>query len=127
MVDVGRSRQGRSAVQATFSQPLELTSDLPSKLTSDQPIGLKSKRIIDLILAGTGIILLAPLLLLCALACRFGSNGPALFRHQRVGFRGGLFDCFKFRTMVTDSEDCLREHLESQSSSGMGRNAQTAI
>jgi exopolysaccharide production protein ExoY len=112
MVD-GRSRQGRSLAQAALSQPLELGSGLPTKLTSDQPLGLMGKRIVDLILAVTGIILLAPLLLLCALACRFGSTGPALFRHQRVGFRGRTFDCFKFRTMVTDSEDCLREYLES--------------
>src|SRR6266699_1136926 len=90
-------RQRQNLLQAALPSPVELTS----------------KRIIDFILAFTGIILLAPLLLLCALACRLSSNGPALFRHQRVGFRGKSFECFKFRTMVANSEDYLREYLES--------------
>ena len=76
-----------------------------SRLTNaatPRPIGLLSKRIIDIILASSGIILLAPLLTLCFLACLLSSPGPAVFRHQRVGFRGKLFDCFKFRTMVSE-------------------------
>lgn len=87
-----------------------------SRLTNaatPRPIGLLSKRIIDIILASSGIILLAPLLTLCFLACLLSSPGPAVFRHQRVGFRGKLFDCFKFRTMVSDSEDRLRAYLAS--------------
>lgn len=87
---------------------------LPSiKLTSDQPVGLTSKRVADLILALSGIVLLAPLLLLCFLACRLTSQGPALFRHRRIGFRGRHFQCLKFRTMVINSEEILRNHLES--------------
>ncbi len=78
-----------------------------------RPVGRLSKRIIDIILASSGIILLAPLLTLCFLACLLSSPGPAVFRHQRVGFRGKLFDCFKFRTMVPDSEDRLRAYLAS--------------
>jgi exopolysaccharide production protein ExoY len=77
------------------------------------PIGLGSKRVIDIILATSAIILLAPLLTLCFLACLVTSPGPAIFGHQRVGFRGKLFNCFKFRTMVLDSESRLREHLAS--------------
>jgi exopolysaccharide production protein ExoY len=75
------------------------------------PVGLGSKRVIDIILATSAIILLAPLLTLCFLACLVTSPGPAIFGHQRVGFRGKLFNCFKFRTMVVDSESRLRDHL----------------
>jgi exopolysaccharide production protein ExoY len=75
------------------------------------PVGLRSKRVIDIILATSAIILLAPLLTLCFLACLLTSPGPAIFGHQRVGFRGKLFNCFKFRTMVLDSESRLRDHL----------------
>jgi exopolysaccharide production protein ExoY len=84
-----------------------------AQLTRDQPVGLTSKRVVDLILACSGIILLTPLLLLCFLACRLTSPGPALFRHRRVGFRGENFHCLKFRTMVPDSEERLRKYLES--------------
>jgi exopolysaccharide production protein ExoY len=75
------------------------------------PVGLGSKRVIDIILATSAIILLAPLLSLCFLTCLLTSPGPAIFGHQRVGFRGKLFNCFKFRTMVLDSESRLRDHL----------------
>jgi exopolysaccharide production protein ExoY len=75
------------------------------------PVGLGSKRVIDIILATSAIILLAPLLTLCFLTCLLTSSGPAIFGHQRVGFRGKFFNCFKFRTMVLDSESRLRDHL----------------
>jgi exopolysaccharide production protein ExoY len=77
------------------------------------PVGRSIKRIVDIILATSGIILLAPLLLLCFLACAFTSPGVAVYRHPRVGFGGKPFDCFKFRTMVADSEECLRAYLAS--------------
>src|ERR1700730_11298711 len=77
------------------------------------PVGLLGKRLVDIVLAASGIILLAPLLLLCFIACALTSSGPAVFRHQRVGFGGKLFDCFKFRTMVADSEKCFRDYLAS--------------
>jgi exopolysaccharide production protein ExoY len=41
------------------------------------------------------------------------SAGPALFRHRRVGFNGKHFDCLKFRTMVTDAPERLRQLLDS--------------
>jgi exopolysaccharide production protein ExoY len=79
------------------------------------PVGGVSKRIVDIILAATGIIILSPLLALCFFACFISSPGPALFRHHRVGFAGKYFGCFKFRTMVEDSEERLRAFLASNS------------
>ena len=46
-----------------------------------------------------GLVILSPLLLLVAVAVKLGSRGPALFRHERVGFRGKPFRLLKFRTM----------------------------
>jgi exopolysaccharide production protein ExoY len=82
-------------------------------LQSARPIGLTSKRVIDIILAVSGILLLAPLLIVCFVATVISSPGPALFRHKRVGFRGKYFDCLKFRTMVTDAPERLRQLLDS--------------
>jgi len=77
------------------------------------PVGTNSKRLIDLILALVGIVLLAPLLVICYLLTVATSPGPALFRHRRVGFGGKHFDCLKFRTMRTDASERLHELLES--------------
>jgi exopolysaccharide production protein ExoY len=92
--------------------------DAPSNLrlaeiSSTHPIGLNSKRLIDIILAVSGIVLLAPLLIICFVATVATSRGPALFRHRRVGFKGKYFDCLKFRTMVLDAPERLRELIES--------------
>jgi exopolysaccharide production protein ExoY len=82
-----------------------------SKVTA--PVGLSAKRLVDIAIALSAIVLLAPLLIICFAATVFSSPGPALFRHRRVGFNGTNFDCLKFRTMVTDAPDRLRHLLES--------------
>src|SRR5450631_793358 len=80
---------------------------------SSRPIGRTPKRVIDIILAISGIFLLAPLLIICFLGIIVTSPGPALFRHRRVGFKGKHFNCLKFRTMVVDAPERLRQLLES--------------
>jgi exopolysaccharide production protein ExoY len=93
---------------------IETRGDLRVDLTtSTLPIGSVSKRVIDIILAVSGILLLAPLLIICFVVTVVTSPGPALFGHRRVGFRGKYFDCLKFRTMVTDAPERLRKLLES--------------
>jgi len=74
---------------------------------------MTQKRVVDITLAISGILLLAPLLIICFLATIATSRGPAIFRHRRVGFNGKHFDCYKFRTMVTDAPGRLRKLLES--------------
>ncbi|MFQ5600672.1 MAG: undecaprenyl-phosphate glucose phosphotransferase, partial [Candidatus Krumholzibacteriia bacterium] len=62
------------------------------------------KRTFDIVLSGVLLILLAPLLLCIALAVRLSSPGPVLFRQQRVGRDGRIFEMLKFRTMRQDAE-----------------------
>jgi exopolysaccharide production protein ExoY len=83
---------------------------------SPAPVGMTLKRTVDIVLALSGIILLAPLLIICFTVTALTSPGPALFRHRRVGFNGKHFHCFKFRTMVTDAPERLRKLLESDPS-----------
>ena len=61
------------------------------------------KRIFDLLVALGLMLILAPLFLLVVLAVRLTSNGPVLFRTQRVGKGNKLFTMYKFRTMRTDT------------------------
>jgi lipopolysaccharide/colanic/teichoic acid biosynthesis glycosyltransferase len=58
-----------------------------------------SKRVFDLLAAGAGVLLLAPLLLGVALWIKLDSSGPVLFRQVRVGRHGVPFEIYKFRTM----------------------------
>ena len=93
---------------------LDIRKDLQvdPPLVSVAPIGLTSKRMIDIALALIGIILLAPLLIICFALTRVSSSGPAIFRHRRVGFGGKLFECLKFRTMAVDAPERLRKLLD---------------
>ena len=61
------------------------------------------KRLFDVLCAGAGLLLLAPLLLGIALWIRIDSPGPVFFRQQRVGRGGVLFRIHKFRSMRDDA------------------------
>jgi sugar transferase (PEP-CTERM system associated) len=63
-----------------------------------------AKRGIDILLAATGMVAAAPLMLLTALAVRLDSSGPILYRQERVGENGRVFTLFKFRSMRADAE-----------------------
>lgn len=58
------------------------------------------KRILDIVGAGAGLIVTAPLLAACAIAVRLSSPGPVVFRQRRVGRDGRVFHLLKFRTMM---------------------------
>lgn len=62
------------------------------------------KRTLDLILALTVTLVLAPLLLLVAVLIRIDTRGPALFIQDRLGLDGRIFRMLKFRTMVQNAE-----------------------
>jgi len=63
------------------------------------------KRVIDVVGASIGLIVLSPLIVGTALAIRVRDGSPILFRQVRVGRHGRPFTIYKFRTMVTDAED----------------------
>jgi lipopolysaccharide/colanic/teichoic acid biosynthesis glycosyltransferase len=65
---------------------------------------MRPKRMLDLVAAGSGIVLLSPLFLGLALLIKAQDGGPVFFRQERVGYRGRLFRIWKFRTMVPDAE-----------------------
>ena len=62
------------------------------------------KRALDAALAATGLIALAPLMLLLAVAIKLESRGPTLYRGTRVGLNGRDFTMLKFRTMIIGAE-----------------------
>ncbi len=63
-----------------------------------------AKRILDVVAATVLLLVLAPVLVVVAVAVRLTSPGPVLFRQRRVGRGGVEFDVVKFRTMRADAE-----------------------
>ncbi|HYL67641.1 MAG TPA: sugar transferase [Candidatus Limnocylindria bacterium] len=68
------------------------------------------KREFDVILTATLLAVLLPLMLAVAIAVKLDSDGQVLYRCRRLGKRGRLFTCYKFRTMVSDAH-AMRDRL----------------
>ena len=101
---------GRDTIRGT-----QHASGLPLRWKDGAPVGfvptalhqrrLIAKRIFDFVAALLGLIALAPLLAIVALAIAVTSPGPVLFRQEREGIDGKLFKVFKFRSMRVDECD----------------------
>ena len=59
-----------------------------------------AKRLFDIVVAATALIILFPLFLFVAIAIKSDTPGPAIFRQRRPGFNGRHFQILKFRTMT---------------------------
>ena len=62
------------------------------------------KRILDISFSTFVLLALSPFLLLVAAAIKLDSQGPVLYVSERIGKKGRVFRCYKFRTMVSDAE-----------------------
>ncbi len=92
----------------TAGTPIDLIDDLPLVRLGQQrshPFYEPIKRVVDIVGASIGSILLGPVMLWCARRIVRESPGPAIFRHERVGRDGKIFQIHKFRTMYADVED----------------------
>jgi lipopolysaccharide/colanic/teichoic acid biosynthesis glycosyltransferase len=61
------------------------------------------KRLLDVLLSLSALLLLSPVLLAAAIAVAAESGRPVLFRQRRIGLHGREFEMFKFRSMVKDA------------------------
>jgi lipopolysaccharide/colanic/teichoic acid biosynthesis glycosyltransferase len=61
-------------------------------------------RAFDILVAALALVVLSPVLLIAAIAIRFGSRGPAIYRQRRVGLGGEEFELLKLRTMALGSD-----------------------
>jgi Undecaprenyl-phosphate glucose phosphotransferase len=80
----------------------------------DKPLndwGTVTKWLFDKIVGTTAFILLLPVLAAVAVAIKFDSRGPVLFRQKRYGFNNELIQVFKFRSMYTDKTDANASKL----------------
>src|SRR6266568_4720755 len=90
-----------------WNSPLEYVGQFPtiSLHRGHVPeIALVLKRTLDIAFSSLALILLSPVLLAIAIAVKLDSRGPVLYSSERIGKRGHVFRCIKFRTMVRDAE-----------------------
>jgi exopolysaccharide biosynthesis polyprenyl glycosylphosphotransferase len=74
---------------------------------------LAIKRIMDIIVSLSMIIIISPALLIIAVLIKLTSPGPIIFKQARVGLRGRQFNLYKFRTMIVNAE-ILKKDLEAE-------------
>jgi exopolysaccharide biosynthesis polyprenyl glycosylphosphotransferase len=82
-------------------------------------LALVLKRTLDVALALMALVVLSPLLVLIGIAIKLDSRGPILYISERVGKKGRVFGCIKFRTMVRDAEGLRSKILAMNERSGV--------
>ena len=76
-----------------------------------QPLQVRTpvwKRLFDIALVGSALLVLSPIFLLVALVIRLDSKGPVFYKSKRVGSGFRLFDLYKFRTMRTNADKMVK-------------------
>ena len=99
----------RSEVESDQWIDLRVVPPLPS------PRFLRAKRVVDVVVATTVLVLGIPLFVVICLAVKLTSRGPAFYSCERVGRNGRTFRCLKFRTMVENADETLRLILRDSS------------
>jgi lipopolysaccharide/colanic/teichoic acid biosynthesis glycosyltransferase len=88
------------------SSVAEQSSDIAAEVYAPRRVDV-ALRGLDLIIAGSALVLLSPLLGLLALATLLTSGRPVLYRGQRVGRAGQIFTMYKLRTLKSGAESRL--------------------
>ena len=77
--------------------------------SDSRALALVLKRAVDILLSLLALIAVFPIMLIVVMAVVIDSRGPIFYVSERIGKRGRVFPCFKFRTMVRDAEAQKRD------------------
>jgi exopolysaccharide biosynthesis polyprenyl glycosylphosphotransferase len=102
--------------ELTANAPVEYLGIFPmAALHRSEPrvVGLFCKRALDIVLSLAALIAAAPLMAAIAMAVKIDSAGPVFYVSDRVGKRGRVFRCIKYRTMVRNA-DAMKKELAAQ-------------
>jgi exopolysaccharide biosynthesis polyprenyl glycosylphosphotransferase len=93
------------------SRAAELDGDahITAHSGSSDTWALLAKRILDIVVSSVLLVLFAPLLAAVALLIKLDSDGPVMFRQERIGLNKRRFKIYKFRTMVANAEKMMAE------------------
>ena len=85
--------------------PLRFSGEVPVSPTPPHSAVLRTKRRVDVVVAASALVLLAPLFVLVAVSVKFSSPGPIVLRQWREGQGGKVFLCLKFRSLYAHAGD----------------------
>jgi exopolysaccharide biosynthesis polyprenyl glycosylphosphotransferase len=77
------------------------------------------KRVMDVLLSTLALLVAAPFMAAIALLIRLDTEGPVFYRSARIGRKGRLFTCYKFRTMVKDADKQQEELVNKNERDGI--------
>lgn len=81
---------------------------------SDKPNYLIFKRLLDILLTSLAMIVVLPISLIISILIRLDSKGPVIYKQKRLGQDGKLFTIYKFRTMVCNAEEVMKNFTPEQ-------------
>ena len=93
---------------------LELTTTSTNEVIKIKSIYKYVKRFMDIVLASIGLVVLSPVFLVIAILIKTESKGKVFFKHKRIGKNGKEIYIYKFRTMVENAEDLIKQFTPEQ-------------
>lgn len=95
-----------------------LDYNISKKINGEISMSLKIyslfKRIFDVVSSTLLVIILSPLFLILIVLVKLDSKGPVFFGHKRIGYKGETISVYKFRSMVQNAEEVLRNFTPEQ-------------
>ncbi len=95
-----------------------LDYNISKKINGEISMSLKIyslfKRIFDVVSSTLLLIILSPLFLILIVLVKLDSKGPVFFGHKRIGYKGETISVYKFRSMVQNAEEVLRNFTPEQ-------------
>jgi exopolysaccharide biosynthesis polyprenyl glycosylphosphotransferase len=109
-------------VDLAHNAPLEYLGAYPVVAlhrTNPRTVALLMKRTVDIVISLLALVAVFPVMLLIAVCVAIDSPGPIFYVSERIGKRGRVFPCFKFRTMVRDAAARQRDLLHRNERDGI--------
>jgi len=108
---IANQRYGEAVVSTTLEEAT-VPAELPLSLRYHRRGYIAAKRAMDIVCGSAALVVLSPLFAIVALAIACGDGFPVVFKQRRVGKDGKEFFIYKFRTMVKNAEEVLRNRPE---------------
>lgn len=101
-----------SSVSSDYEKKIQSVKErIQNVFTKKMPVW---KRIIDITVSLTALLILSPVFLFTALYIKLVSPGPIFFKQKRIGYRGRFFTMFKFRTMKVNNNNSVHKEYAKQ-------------